>query len=135
MGIDIVVLEQGTQPIPHSGSLRDDLIEFTRFRLRTWTTPFFRQVVLPILLEAQANKALADVIGTRFTEYRVPLVTRLRRSIEAGELREDVDPNRVLDFLMGPASIALMFGQPVPSESEAESIVDQVLAGLAPRPR
>jgi AcrR family transcriptional regulator len=135
LAIEIVVRESGEEPIPESGSLRDDLVEFTLFRLRTWTTPLFRQVVLPVIWEAQANKALADAIATRFTEYRTPLLRRLRRSIDAGELRADVDPNRVLDFLMGPLSMGLLFGQELPRQADAESIVDQVLTGLAPKPR
>jgi AcrR family transcriptional regulator len=133
LGIDIFEHEQGAQPIPLSGSLRDDLVEFTRFRLRTWRTPFFHQVALPLLLGAQADRALAAAIGARFTEYRVPLLKRLRRSLEAAELREDADPNRVLDLLMGPITMAILFGQEVPPESEAESIVDLVLTGLAPQ--
>jgi AcrR family transcriptional regulator len=132
LAIDIVVRESGEEPIPASGSLRDGLVEFTRLRLRTWTSPFFRQVVLPVLLEAQANKALADMIGSRFSDYRIPLLTRLRRSIKDGDLRDDADPNRVLDFLMGPISLSLLFGQELPHEADAESIVDQVLTGLAP---
>jgi AcrR family transcriptional regulator len=132
LGIDIFVREQGTQPIPHSGSLQDDLVEFTRFRLRTWRSPFFHQVALPLLLEAQADRDLGDAIGARFTQYRIPLLKRLGRSIETAELRADVDPNRILDLLMGPITMAVLFGQEVPPETEAESIVDQVLNGLVP---
>jgi AcrR family transcriptional regulator len=133
LAIDIIERESGAEPIPDTGSLRNDLVEFMRFRLRTMTTPFFRQVVLPLLLASQANKELGDVFGTRFSEYRIPLVKRLRRSIEARELREEVDPNRVIDLLMGTVALPLLFGQEMPPESDAESIVDLAFTGLAPQ--
>jgi hypothetical protein len=59
-------------------------------------------------------------------------VARLREGIAAGELRENVDPNRMLDHLMGTIALPLLFGQELPLDSEAESIVDQVLTGFAP---
>jgi AcrR family transcriptional regulator len=133
LAIDIFLREQGEEPIPDSGSIRDDLVAFARFRLRTWATPLFKQVVLPLLLEAQANQALAATIGVRFAEYRVPLVRRLRRAIESGVLYEDVEPNRMIDFLMGTVAMPLLFGQQLPAESEAESIVDHLLTGWAPQ--
>jgi AcrR family transcriptional regulator len=135
IGLDIFVREQGEEPIPDSGRLRDDLVAFMRFRLRTWRTPFFHQVALPLLLEAQADRAVGDAFGARFTEYRVPLVRRIRRSIGTGELHDYVDPNRVIDFLMGTVSMPLLFGQELPAVSEAETIVDQLLSGLAPQPK
>jgi AcrR family transcriptional regulator len=133
MAIDIFAREQGDEPIPESGSVREGLVAFMRLRLLTWRTPLFHQLALPVLLEAQANRAVGDALGARFTEYRIPLVKRIRRSIEAGELRADVDPNRVIDLLMGTVSMPLLFGRELPPESEAESIVDQVLTGLAPQ--
>jgi AcrR family transcriptional regulator len=132
MALDIFIREQGEEPIPDSGSLERDLVEFMRFRLRTWRTPLFSQVALPMLLEAQADRAVGQAIGKRFSEYRIPLVRRLRRSIEAGELRGDIDPNRVIDFLMGTIAMPLLFGQVLPIEADAESLVDMALGGLTP---
>lgn len=118
--------------IRDSGSVRDLLVEVMRVRLRAWRTPFFHQIALPLLLEAQANRALGDAFATRFKDYPAHVVARLRQAIEAGELREDVDPNRMLDLLMGTIALPLLFGQELPPDSKAESIVDQVLTGFAP---
>jgi AcrR family transcriptional regulator len=120
--------------IPDAGSVKELLVELMRIRLRAWRTPLFLQVALPLLLEAQANPSVGDEFATRFKEYPTAVVTRLRRAIEAGELRETVDPIRMLDLLMGTVAVPLLFGQEVPPDSEAEAIVDQVLTGFAPQP-
>jgi AcrR family transcriptional regulator len=102
-----------------------------RIRLRAWRTPFFHQVALPLILVAQADPAVGEAFSTRFKDYPTAVVARLRRAIEAGELREDVDPNRMLDLLMGTVALPLLFGQELPLDAEAEAIVDQVLTGFA----
>jgi AcrR family transcriptional regulator len=118
--------------IPDIGPVRELLVEMMRIRLRAWRTIFFHQVALPLILEAQANPALGEAFSTRFKDYPTAVVARLRRAIEAGELRADVDPNRMLDMLMGTIALPLLFGQELPLDSEAEVIVDQVLSGFAP---
>jgi AcrR family transcriptional regulator len=118
--------------IPDIGPIRELLVEVMRIRLRAWRTAFFHQVALPLILEAQANPALGEAFSTRFKDYPTAVVARLRRAIEAGELREGVEPNRMLDLLMGTIALPLLFGQELPLDSEAEAIVDGVLTGFAP---
>jgi AcrR family transcriptional regulator len=133
MAIDVFIREMGETPIPDTGSIREDLIEFLRFRLRQWRTPIFHQVVLPLLMEGLADPAVERALGGRFIAYRKPLADRIRRACDAGQLRSQVDPTRLLDLVMGTVAMPLLFDQPLPEESEAESIVDQVLLGLTPR--
>ena len=118
--------------IPDTGSVRDLLVEVMRIRLQAWRTHFFHQVALPLILEAQANPALGEAFSTRFKDYPAAVVARLRRAIQAGELHEGVDPNRMLDLLMGTIALPLLFGLELPLDSEAEAIVDRVLTGFAP---
>jgi len=118
--------------LPETGPVRELLVEVMRIRLRAWRTPFFHQVALPLILEAQADPAVGEAFSTRFKDYPSAVVARLRKAIEAGELREDVDPNRMLDLLMGTVALPLLFGLALPLDSEAETIVDQVLTGFAP---
>jgi AcrR family transcriptional regulator len=117
--------------IPDTGPVRELLVAMMRIRLRAWRTPFFHQVALPLILVAQADPAVGEAFSTRFKDYPTAVVARLRRAIEAGELREDVDPNRMLDLLMGTVALPLLFGQELPLDAEAEAIVDQVLTGFA----
>jgi AcrR family transcriptional regulator len=133
MAIDVIEREMGPEPIPNTGSIRQDLVEFTRLRLRQWRSPLFQNILLPVIMEARLTSPLQDAVTSRFTEYRRPLIERIRRRISAGELRADTDPARLLDLLNGPMTMALVFGGGLPKESEAESIVDQVLEGFAPK--
>jgi AcrR family transcriptional regulator len=133
IAIDVVVREQGEEPIPNTGSIRDDLVEFMRLRIRVFSTPLFHQVMVPVLLEAAAEPRLKEAIGERFIDYRQPLLARIRDAVDAGDLRVETDPHRLLDVLMGTVSMPLLFSQPLPAESDAEQIVDQVLGGYARR--
>jgi AcrR family transcriptional regulator len=135
MAIDIYERETDREMPPDAGSIREYLVELLRLRIRTWTTPVFRQVVLPLLMDELLRPSVGYPIKTRTAQSRIPLMTHLRGSIASGELRADADPARLLDLLGGTISIPLLFGQDLPDESEAESIVDQVLAGFAPQPR
>lgn len=133
IAIEVVVREQKEEPIPSAGPIRADLAEFMRLRIGIYSTPLFHQVMLPVLLEAEAQPALKEAIRDRFVDYRRPLLARIRAAIEAGELRADTEPHRLLDLLMGTVAMPLLFAQPLPLESEAEAIVDQVLTGFEPQ--
>lgn len=133
LAIDLTVHWATEEPIPDTGSIRDDLVEFLRFRIQRYGKPFAQQVMFPVLMEAAAKPSLKEAIGERFLDYRRPMLARIRSAIESGELRKTTDPHRLIDLLMGTVSMPLLFSQPLPSESDAETIVDQVLEGLAER--
>lgn len=130
MAIDVVVREQKEEPIPRTGSIRDDLVEFVRLRIGIYSTPLFHRLMLPVLLEAEATPTLKKAISERFIDYRRPLLARIHEAIEAGELRADTEPSLLLNVLMGNVSMPLIFAQPLPPESDAETIVDHVLSGF-----
>jgi AcrR family transcriptional regulator len=130
MAIDIFKHVAEPEPIPDTGSIRDDLVTFVAQRSRMWTTPLFRKLVFPLLLEGGREESLAADVGAHFRDYRKALVARVERSIEAGELRSGTDPGRLLDLLMGTLTIPLLFFQEVPAVDKAAVIVDEVLAGF-----
>jgi AcrR family transcriptional regulator len=130
MAIDIIVHVSEVEPIPDSGSIRDDLVAFMALRLRTWRTPLFRKLVVPVLMEGSREGTLATDIGLRFLDYRKALEARIARAIEAGELHADTNPGRLIDFLMGTIMMPLLFFLEVPAVDEAAVIVDQVLSGF-----
>jgi len=118
MAIDVVEHVSEPEPIPDTGSIRDDLVAFMKLRLRTWTTPLFRKVVLPMLMEGNREGAVASDISVRFAEYRKALEARIGRSIEAGELRAGINPGRLVDLLMGTIVMPLLFFQEPPAVDE-----------------
>jgi AcrR family transcriptional regulator len=133
MAIDIYQREQDAELLPEAVSVRDYLVELMRRRIQTWSTPIFRQVVLPLLMDELLRGSAGHPIRTGTAESRKPLVTRIRGGITTGELRADTDPSRLLDILGGAISMPCLFGQDLPDESEAESIVDHVLTGFGPQ--
>ena len=133
LAIDIVEQVSEQEPIPDTGSIRDDLVSFMTLRLRTWTTPVFRQLLLPVLVEGRTGGALAAEVEERFLGYRRPLAARIRRSVDTGELRADTKPGQLIDILMGSIVMPLLFFQDPPAVDEAGKIVDQVLSGFVPR--
>ena len=131
MAIDIYQRELNAEVLPEAVSVRDYLVELTRGRIRTWSTPIFRQVVLPLLMDELLRGSAGHPVRTQTAENRKPILIRVRHGIAAGELRADTDPIRLLDLLGGAISMPYLFGQDLPDESEAESIVDQLLSGFA----
>jgi AcrR family transcriptional regulator len=135
LAMDIVLRVAEPEPIPDTGSIRADLVEFVVLRLRTWSTPLFRQLVFPLLLEGHSEGAVAVGVRERFVEYRKALAARIRRSVDADELRADTDPGRLVDLLMGTIAMPLLFFQDTPVVGDAGTIVDQVLSGFAEHDR
>jgi AcrR family transcriptional regulator len=135
MAMAIIEQVSEPEPIPDTGSIRDDLVAFMKLRLRTWTLPLFRKLVFPTLMEGRVKGSIGAEISVRFLAYRAALEARITRAIEAGELRPDTKPGRLVDLLMGTIAMPILFFQEVPATDEAGEIVDQVLSGFAPSDR
>ncbi|HEX2648219.1 MAG TPA: TetR/AcrR family transcriptional regulator, partial [Candidatus Dormibacteraeota bacterium] len=90
IAMDIVTRAAQPQPIPDTGSIRRDLTEFFKFRLRLWSSPLFSQIILPVASEAGLDRELAAEIRRRTLEYRESGPTqRVRKAIASGDLRAD----------------------------------------------
>lgn len=135
LAMDIMLRTTEPDAVPDTGSIRDDMVEFMVRRLRTWTTPVFRQLVFPVILEGHVEGALAAGVRQQFVGFREAFASRVARSIEAGELGPQTNPNRLVDLLMGTVAMPMLFFQDLPAENEAGPIVDQVLSGFAPQDR
>src|SRR5438309_1724833 len=96
LAIDVTAHWSAEEPIPDTGSIRDDLLEFLRFRIRMFGTPFFHRVLLPVVLEAAAKPGLSEAIGARFLDYSRPMDARIRAAIASGELRAGTDPHMLI---------------------------------------
>lgn len=59
----------------------------------------------------------------------------VNRARTRGEIRDDTDPDLVLDGVYGPVYLRLLFGHAPLDEQALRQIVDQVLEGLTPPPR
>jgi AcrR family transcriptional regulator len=132
LAIDVLGRSLADESIPETASIEADLVEFVRSRIRSWRTPLFHRLMVPLMSEG-TNKSLVERrIAARYIADMEPLLARLELSIEAGELRS-VDPQLVLDLLGGPIVVRLLFNQELPAESDAEPMVRLLFDGLAAR--
>lgn len=127
VAIDIVRRAAEPAPIPDTGSIRDDLVTFLRQRLKVFGGDLFHYVLIPVATEP----GLAEPVRASFLGYRQPLERRIADAIATGQLRQDAEPSRLIDLLMGSILTPLLFSAPLPARADAESIVDQVLEGFA----
>lgn len=134
MAIDVVEQHLRPDPIPDTGAIRADLVQFVRQRIVQWSSPLFQQVLLPVVVEAFCDPSLAERVGRRFLAYRQPrVVARIAKAVAAGQLRSDTDPGMLADLLNGPIMMPRLYSQPLPAVEDAETIVDHVLEGFAVR--
>lgn len=94
--------------------------------------------------ETGAGKALCRLAaeagsGTDAARVLEELISRRRRvargiierGIESGELREEIDPDIVLDILYGPFWYRLLFGRAPLDEAFAHELIEHILRGIS----
>ena len=114
-----------------TGSLRTDLLELMYRAIVLYRGASGR--LMPGLVSAMAQDAqVASAVREGFlAPRRAALREVLRRGIERGELRADIDQELALDFLGGPLFYRLLItGGPL-DDSLAEGTVDVMLRGMA----
>ncbi|MEJ2217185.1 MAG: TetR/AcrR family transcriptional regulator [Gemmatimonadota bacterium] len=117
--------------IPNSGSVETDLLVLMGEAVEVYRGRPGR--LMPGLISAMArHPELARVVREDFLRARrSALRTVVRRGIERGELRPDVDVELALDFLGGPLFYRLLVtGGPL-DEALARGVVEVMLRGMA----
>jgi AcrR family transcriptional regulator len=131
LALDIFARQVGPDALADSGSIRDDLVELFRQRLRVAATPLFNRVLVPVVMEAATDGEARTMLRQTLMEFRQQHIeARIRKAILARQLRGDTDPTLLMNHLMGPVDIPLLFAQDLPDESEAPAIVDRLLEGF-----
>jgi AcrR family transcriptional regulator len=93
------------------------------------------RAILALAGDPEAHAGLARHLDERYLRpRRAVLAGLLRRAADDGQVRRDLDPELLLDLVLGPAFYRwLVTGQPV-SPQMARQITDTVLGLAAPRP-
>ena len=131
--LDAVRAMKGPLPEPKGESVRDDLIMLSKANRSSRYKRYGKVTacLLPELLrDDELRRLYQGVIEPRRD------VTRgvLRRGIETGELRADLDIELTVLMLSAPSMIQGMIpGPTVPDEGFSEALVDAVLRGAAAR--
>lgn len=118
---------------PDTGSVRTDLIELVA-RLEAMLTEHDTGGMLPAVLSAarahaEVREALQRFISTR----RSPSVEVIRRGVDRGEIRSDVDPELLADMLNGAVVYRRLIKNNAVGGRRAAQLVDTLLSGAAGR--
>lgn len=132
--VDAFAALAGPPPqVPDSGDVRTDLVAlFGGLARGIKTVPSLR--VLPSLADvAQRDPVMSDLL-TRFIDaQRQPAREVVRRAVERGQVRADVNVEWLLDAIGGPLFYRQMVSRRAPDEPGlVEQLVDAALAAWAP---
>jgi hypothetical protein len=120
-------------PFPHTGCAREDI----RLHMRRLIEAFggrMGRTVAALIAEGQADPELAEALRSRWLSVRRAEAREiLEGGIVRGELREDLDPEVVVDSLYGPIYYRLLVGHAPLEEDFADALADHVFAGLGAR--
>ena len=118
-------------PFRETNDVRADFAAHLRSVIRLFDSPTGR-LIRELLAESQSDEPIAEEFRRRFWGPRRDLsAARLRRGVELGQIRPDVDGEIVLDAIYGPPWLRLMVGHRRLRPSDARRIVDAVWRGIA----
>ena len=132
--IDAVAAMKGPLPEPLGVSVRDDLVMLIA-GMRTKRSEQYGKATACLLPEMVRSPDLHRVYQAVVEPRRNVMRQVLKRGVETGELRADLDVELTLLMLSGPALAQnmLKWNPHVPDEGFAEALVDAVLRGAAAR--
>src|SRR5262245_29324779 len=136
LALDAVMIDMlpgFTNPVD-VGDTRKELITFVGSVVKIWSTPPFGSSMQGLVSEiATRSRYSRASSGCVVEPRRQQLAPVIERGISRGDLRSDTDLRLVHEFLVGPILYRLLLsGGPLDSKL-ATRLVDDVLAGFAPR--
>jgi AcrR family transcriptional regulator len=121
----------GAGPLPDTGSVRQDLQDLLARRVRAARTPQWERC-MPALVEAAArHPELAAMIARLTGQILAQIETLLRRGIERGELRHDLDPQLAASALIGPIVFRRLLLREAPTLQRVSAVIDLLMQGIA----
>jgi AcrR family transcriptional regulator len=118
---------------PDTGSLAKDISRQMHQLVKVFTSPRGR-IVSAILAAGQTDAELIAAFRERFLmPRRQEAYAALRRGVQRGELRRDVDPDLLLDSLYGPIYMRFLIQHARLTPEFTDRICALVLGGARPR--
>jgi AcrR family transcriptional regulator len=119
---------------PDTGTLRGDFLGLAA-QAMGGNAPGALRLMPRLMIEAAEDPELLAVCREVLVDpRRAELRAVLRRGVERGELRADLDLELAIDGLIGPIAYRVLItgGDPAELRGLAERVFDQAIAGLAP---
>lgn len=118
---------------PDTGSVRTDLIELVA-RLEAMLTEHDTGGMLPAVLSAaRAHAEVREALQRFISARRSPSLEVIRRGVDRGEIRSDVDPELLADMLNGAVVYRRLIKNSAVGGRRAAQLVDTMLTGAASR--
>jgi hypothetical protein len=118
-----------------SGSVREDLLQLARQVFRPKESSEVTELMLRLASARARHPELQDAFLRHIIEPRRQIVANvLRRGVERGEIRDDIDIELAIDVLMGFVSYRHMVSAGHRStylRASMEGVIDLVLDGIA----
>jgi AcrR family transcriptional regulator len=129
--VDAVSSMKGPVPAVHGESVRDDLIALLT-RVGQATDGRAAKIMSCLLPEIQRSASLQGCYQKYVEPRRQAVRDVLRRGVENGELRADLDVELALGLLYGPLLLQslLQWNPAISGQNLAVRVVDAVLAGI-----
>jgi AcrR family transcriptional regulator len=130
----LAFLEEATVP-RLGGSVRDDLVALLESVRRRGVSKRDSAVLRLVMTEVMRHPELSRRYHERFIEPRRQLLRQvLRRGIETGEIRDDLDMELLHDLIVGPMLLRTVLHESAPlGEDLPARMVDAVLDGVRRR--
>jgi AcrR family transcriptional regulator len=126
----LLTLSQEKLPIPDTGSLRGDLIAFSRSMASYLAAAAGETVVRTLAVSEDDASMAANRERLAWARYEAARVM-IDRAAERGELHPGTNPQIALELLVGPLHYrALITRQPI-DDGYIEEMIDTLLPGLA----
>ena len=118
---------------PDTGSVYTDMSQQMRQLIKVFRSRRGR-IVSAILAAGQSDKDLIEAFRERFLwPRRREAYATLRRGIERGELRKDLDPDLLLDSLYGPIYMRFLIQHDRLTPEFVDRLCELVLDGVRPQ--
>lgn len=119
---------------PDTGDVAKDLKALVNAVVRLQTRTVAGPAFLGLIAEAQINPSSREAFLAEFAQRRREITRKvLRRAVERGQVRADIDLDLVIDTLGGAVTFRLLQGHAPLSPRFAGALVALVLEGAGPR--
>jgi AcrR family transcriptional regulator len=132
--LEALVETAGEVTLPDTGDLHADLVLVLRATVAELADPALSATTRALTIETLSNEELAGQVRDRLLRPQMEAVKeRLRAGQAAGQLRADADLDQAVEALIGPPYHRWMLRTGPLTDAYADGVVEQALAGLAPR--
>lgn len=123
--------EDERMTLPDTGSLAEDLAEMLRRTAGAFADPVARAVTPGLLAEFTTDPTLSRALLERFGGSWKQFHERIALAVERGEVRDDVDPDVLIETLAGVSLMRLLVDGGPFGEDWVRHTADLLLRGIA----